>query len=187
MRVAEGSWHDHVRESFQRLLSKTYLAVVAAPPEAESRVATALRRLSRLRFPAESDVEAICRLAKSFQLTMESDDYTHNSKRRERAQTAKQLLTALQTGDWVKGLPHSTFQTAAFDDPFGIFRVRVFGVPDFKGLEAEAVVLVMRGRTTSHRQATYVGISRARALLWILADRAAASALPPDFAWDWSW
>ena len=60
----------------------------------------------------------------------------------------------------------------------------LYRVSDFKGLEAEVVVLVMRGRVANQKAATYVGVSRARALLCILADAAAASALPKSFAWD---
>jgi hypothetical protein len=75
-------------------------------------------------------------------------------------------------------------QTAAFHDPFGMFRIPVYSVPDFKGLEADMVILFMRGHATSHKHATYVGISRARMLLWILADRTASAALPRNFLWD---
>jgi hypothetical protein len=51
-------------------------------------------------------------------------------------------------------------------------------------LEAEAVVLIMRGRVGNHREATYVGLSRARVLLCIVADATAAAVLPKSFSWD---
>jgi len=60
----------------------------------------------------------------------------------------------------------------------------LYRVSDFKGLEAEAVVLIMRGRVGNHREATYVGLSRARVLLCIVADATAAAVLPKSFSWD---
>jgi len=72
--------------------------------------------------------------------------------------------------------------------PFYLPRTRetipLYRVSDFKGLEAEAVVLVMRGRSGNQKEATYVGVSRARALVCILADSVAASVLPKSFTWD---
>jgi hypothetical protein len=89
---------------------------------------------------------------------------------------AAEVIAHFERDDWTRGLPATR---TAMVQPFHLPRTRgvlpLYHVSDFKGLEAEVVVLLMRGRVGNQKAATYVGVSRARALLCILADGAAAS------------
>lgn len=202
MRITTTPWRKHVEMQFHRILTRYDKDGVTVPSSANKRVEQTMAALSLFPFPTSVDVERVGALARTFRVEKRKrplaqpkrapKEYPAHIMRRHRRllterppePTAADALLRFVTGEWVNDLPQRTLQTAAFHDPFGIFRIPVYGVPDFKGLEADMVILFMRGYATSHRQATYVGISRARLLLWILADRTASAALPRDFIWD---
>jgi len=103
----------------------------------------------------------------------------------ELANRLRPVLLHLNRQDWDRGLPRpKTITLQPFDSPRIKTSVPVYRVSDFKGLESEAVVLISRGRVPNHREATYVGISRARACLYVLIDQVGLSVLPRSFVWD---
>jgi hypothetical protein len=86
------------------------------------------------------------------------------------------VLSFLETGRWAETLPS--------DGPFSIgFAPHrgcppnarpVYAVGEFKGLESDAVLLVMEGHAPEPRNELFVGVSRARAVLAVAMDRATA-------------
>lgn len=80
---------------------------------------------------------------------------------------------------WVAGLSACTLSTDLVDCPPG--SVRVGTVQGFKGLEADVVILVgLDAKATQRPEALYVGASRARAALYVLALEAAGLSLGAD-------
>ena len=96
-----------------------------------------------------------------------------------------EVLLHLCREDWHRGLPcPKEIALQPFDSPRTKASVPVYRVSDFKGLESEAVVLVIRDRIPNHREAVYVGVSRARVCLCVLVDQGGLSVLPRSFMWD---
>jgi hypothetical protein len=94
------------------------------------------------------------------------------------------LIRFFQIDGWAEGIGKlAAWRVTPFSELPRANSVPLFAVSDFKGLEADVIVLVMRGKTVAHRASTYVGISRARAALSVLADPAALSVFPRDHAW----
>jgi hypothetical protein len=77
---------------------------------------------------------------------------------------------------WAAGLADCTLSTDLVSSPPG--SVRVGTVQGFKGLEADVVILVgLDAKSAQRPEALYVGASRARAALYVLALEAAGLAL----------
>ncbi len=94
-------------------------------------------------------------------------------------------LLFFQRGDWHSGIPPLITRTII---PHGLpgedGSIPLHSVADFKGLEADTVILYLRGKVPLHHVMVYVGISRARAQLVVLADEEAARAFPLSFPWE---
>ena len=90
-----------------------------------------------------------------------------------------------QRDEWTAGIPEPrSIKLLDYRMPRTRDVVPIFRVADFKGLESDVVVLLLRGRSAKHREMVYVGVSRARYLLVVLADRAGGSTIPQSFVWD---
>jgi hypothetical protein len=198
-------WQDEVRAQFSKVLNIYANKGLVPPRGGEKWIEAALSKLSMHPFPTPQDVECVRSVAKGFSVShairteiMENPGYRNalswqlveRKPRIMRRRSAGPLLAAevivhFQGSQWHRGLPVPRIVTL---QPFYLPRregtVPLYQVSDFKGLEAEAVVLVMRGRVANQREATYVGVSRARALLCVLADPGAFSGLPRSFVWD---
>lgn len=59
--------------------------------------------------------------------------------------------------------------------------VKMYNVANYKGLESDVVLLLVRGRRPMIEQQMYVGISRARFLLAVLIDKGTSSLLPQEW------
>jgi hypothetical protein len=153
-----------------------------------------LSELSTEPFPTVSDIEVVRKVAGLFDLGWQRrlrDDprfqplewtvmegrlvltRSHRSTNR-----ALELVLHFEREDWHHGIPQpETVQfrhhTAAGDSEIPLYRVA-----DFKGLEADAVLLVLEGSGPEIEQQAYVGISRARILLAMLVERETVPALP---------
>ena len=157
-----------------------------------------LDSLSSEPFPSRMDAHVVRRLAEDITINeaMARLEKPHvrwemNSwqpqliSRGGRRVTGTMAVLHLRREDWYAGLPEPkemvlrSFRSGDMADSIPLYRVS-----DFKGLEAEAVLLILRGKTPQHREAMYVGLSRARTVLYVLADSAAASTLPRSFKWD---
>lgn len=198
-----GRWQDEVRRQFHQVLQVYNPYGVTEPAGGEPWVAAELKGLSSSSAPSAADAELVRRIAAAFGMTREVririshqghrhafgwqvHDRALRLRRRIRGPVwAAEVISHFERDDWARGLPAPKTVVV---QPFHLPRIRgtlpLYRVSDFKGLEAEVVVLMMRGRVSNQKAVTYVGVSRARALLCILADSAAAGALPKWFAWD---
>lgn len=195
------SWKIPLRSVFDLLMTNCKANGVRKSQQIAPRVDAVLNELSSFAYPSAADVEKIAELARVFRvpsalrgrhpgrrpLPVQIFERFSDYRSRYPGYYFSDVLRQLQEGQWVDSIPHEVVRTVPYFAPRTAATVPVYGVSDFKGLEADAVILVMRGRSASHRQATYVGISRARALLLILADKTAATDLPREFPWDSTW
>jgi hypothetical protein len=195
------SWKIPLRGVFDLLLTNCKANGTRKSQQIAPRVDAVLNELSSFAYPSAADIEKIAELARVFRiptalrgrhpgrrpLPVKIFERFSDYHSRYPGYYFSEILRQLQEGQWVDSIPHEVVRTVPYFAPRTEATVPVYGVSDFKGLEADAVILVMRGRSASHRQAMYVGISRARALLLILADKTAAADLPREFPWDSGW
>lgn len=103
--------------------------------------------------------------------------------------TAAEVLMYLEDGSWVGSIPEPVIVSLkpydapeegkddyrrlldALRRPGKRVTVRMYNVADFKGLEANVVLLLVRGGLPMVEQQLYVGISRARFVLAVLVDK----------------
>lgn len=199
-----GPWQSEVKQQFERVLN-TYDSRGMTMPSAEKIVAE-MAHLSDEPYPTERDIERVQALAYSFGIPEDIRRRIRtSSKFRDRfhwMHTPKalklwaphtrqdpiwgaEIILKFQREDWNVGIPRP--QTVCLKPYYESAQeniIPLYGVADFKGLEADIVVLVARGRTLAHKEMLYVGVSRARAMLIILADESAARVLPASFRWD---
>jgi SEFIR domain len=88
------------------------------------------------------------------------------------------VLQHLERGDWHHGIPNPGRVRIRHHEAAAPGDVPLYRVPEFKGLEADAVLLVLEGPGADLERHAYVGISRARVLLALLVERETVPALP---------
>lgn len=116
--------------------------------------------------------------------------------------TAAEVIMHLADGSWAKAIPDPVIVSLRpYDAPEvregedylaaldALLRrrpqakrlaVRIYSVADFKGLEADVVLLLVRGGLPMVEQQLYVGISRARFVLAALVDKGMLPMLPDE-------
>lgn len=99
--------------------------------------------------------------------------------RYERTATQSELVGAFRDGTWVDALPVATSVTFRPHDWTLDGEVPVYGVGEIKGLERDVVLVVMQGDAPELLHELYVGVSRARAVVAVVADERAYALLPP--------
>jgi hypothetical protein len=98
---------------------------------------------------------------------------------------AAEILLFFQRENWNCGIPQAnTVEVIPFYEPARPGTISAYRISDFKGLEADAVILLLLGKGYRQRQMEYVGISRARALLIILTEDGIPLSIPSSFHWD---
>jgi hypothetical protein len=198
------SWQDEVRRQFEKILSSYDPRGVTFPREGDNWVNQELACLSQDLFPSSDDIERIRKLALAFDIRRETRAKILNTKpycyglswtkdsrclrlrRKTSGRTwAAEVILHFSRDDWYVGIPKPiNLRVSPFFALQPGLAVPLYEVSEFKGLEADIIILVMRGRTMSYRQGAYVGISRARYMLTILADRASGAVFPRTFPWD---
>ena len=163
-----------------------------------------LTRLNNVPYPTPTDVRRVQRVARSFAVSHDVRTFIQHTRRyRGRWHWAgsgshlnlqsgtsaptwgAELILYFERNDWHSGIPEpAILQITPHYAAKGPGAIPLYGVPDFKGLEADIVILCVRGRTVSQKDVIYVGISRARAMLIILADETVAKDIPSSFRWD---
>jgi hypothetical protein len=195
-------WQDEVRRRLQTVFDYAIDGKVPAGSRVPLPPSRALADLSGAAAPDTNDVALVQDYARQFQPPFDSgaggrrklkfgwvaEGGAWRLRRTVRDQgpldRARALLRFFQIDGWADGIGKvSAWQVTPFSQLPRDAAVPLFAVSDFKGLEADVIVLVMRGKTVAHRSSTYVGISRARAVLSVLADAAALSVFPRDHAW----
>jgi hypothetical protein len=199
-------WQEEIRRQFSKILHLYSTVGVVAPSGGEHWVGTELNNLTGAPFPTPADAELVQNVANAFSLTRNirariidntsgrggfnwhlSDRSPRLRRKKSGPPLAAEVLLHFARPDWMRGLPKpKTFVLQPFYVPRAAGTIPVYRVSDFKGLEAEAVLLIIRGRMDNQREATYVGLSRARALLYVIADQSALTVFPRTFAWDQS-
>jgi len=197
-------WQIEVRRQFDRVLHFYERRGMRPPPGGEAWIVAQLAQLSTGPYPTDDDVERVRGVAREFSIDREARawvgenpllrntisfrDDGQGPRLHRRAKfpfRAAEVVLHFEREDWPRGLPRPRMVVLQpFYLPRAAGTLPLYRVSDFKGLEAEAVVLVMRGRVGNQREATYVGVSRARVLLCIVADGTAAAVLPKSFSWD---
>lgn len=89
------------------------------------------------------------------------------------------VLHALQSGEWARALPQPLTTSFARHPDAGSGTIPVFTVGEIKGLEREAVLLIMQGAPAEPTAELFVGVSRARSLLAVALDEHAYRTLRP--------
>jgi hypothetical protein len=198
------SWQDEVRGQFGKILKKYDRRGVTFPHGGDVWVIKELAGLSQNQFPSSKDIELVRNVARAFSVQKNTRDTIMSAKRysygfswtqdgrclRLRRTASGSVWAAegilyFSREDWYVGIPKpiKLRVSPSFATRSGL-TIPLYAVPDFKGLEADSIILVIRGRTMSYKQLIYVGVSRARALLAVLADHASAATFPRKFKWD---
>jgi hypothetical protein len=157
----------------------------------DENVALALERLALTRraVPSDTDVAEVSAVANAIQA---ADPGVGGSKRvRVRVQRAAKgrdprgfapswhwdTMRAYRTGSWVAQV--ATPKTVDFSPHNRAHdTIPVYSVGEIKGLERQAILLVMQGDAPKFTNQLFVGVSRARAVLAVVADDHTYAALP---------
>ncbi|QDT25123.1 hypothetical protein Enr10x_04170 [Gimesia panareensis] len=198
------SWQEEVRWQFRhasRFLSQRGLKL---PQGGSSRVESCLNDLSDDLIPTQNDIDLVKNIAGfykvdhtirnrinkvvpwKFGFKWSVEDSRLTLKRYASGATwGCEVFNYFQNESWAEGIPEPlALVVVPFTDPQTESTIPLYSVSDFKGLEAETVFFIMRGKHVNHRNAVYVGISRARSVLSIAADDVASVDLPRIFKWD---
>lgn len=163
-----------------------------------------LASLSTALQPTAKDQKLVCDIASAYKIERAVSDYitSHSSSKNafrwsvndgrltlrrasKKVTWGSEIIYHFQQASWHLGIPDPhLIRILPFTELQSQNSIKLYSVSDFKGLEAETVLLVMRGRITSHKSSLYVAISRARSVLSIAADPTAAADLPRTFRWD---
>lgn len=201
------AWKEEVTRQFERVLRRRDPPGLTVPSGGAKWVKEELAKLSNAPFPTQADIERVQGLANSFRVSHTVRAKIERSRTRMRRPLhwvgsgstltfgrgeqgltwGAELVLYFGRDNWHKGIhepsilritPHNAAQDGG--------SIPLYSVADFKGLERDIVILCLRGRTLAQNAVIYVGISRARAKLIILADELAVRDLPTAFHWDHS-
>jgi hypothetical protein len=176
------------------------------PPGGKPEVVACLSELSDEPTPTPADVALVCKLARSFRIKKQKlMDIYDNPDRRETMRWRvdsgslrlwkyrvnerpwdSEFILHFQHDDWHQGIPEPDvirFNRAA--EAMSTGSVSVYTVGEYKGLEADAVLMFVEGPEPLSRSELFVGISRARMRFALVIDNQAASGLPPHVLGCW--
>lgn len=200
------NWQEAVRIEFREIVANSAPGVYSISAEKSEALFQELEGLSDGVIPSMEDVALVQRVASYFRigpgrrtvgnpvptsgpypavkwsihknrLRLHYSPYSPNKVRQKLAS-----LVFFQAPSWAAGLPGTNtaiiqpYYLAAQDEPI----IRMYDVADFKGLEANVVILIRVGQSPALRQQLYVGVSRARYMLIGLIDKNAAALLPAN-------
>jgi len=199
------NWQEAVRREFDKILADLNLYYVSIPNEKVVSLPFELAELSNNPFPSEKDMLLVQRLAHYFnpgprsrvlsmgRMAARGDTFTKwrfTSSGFQLEFTGAHGMTDVglaigkilrfQSKQWADGLPRP--QTTRIQPYYAPEQpdaaIKMYNTADYKGLEANIVVLVTNGKDPMLRQQLYVAVSRARYMLIGLIDRSAATILP---------
>ncbi|MBL8624848.1 MAG: trypsin-like peptidase domain-containing protein [Myxococcales bacterium] len=140
-----------------------------------------LPTLSDARHPTQDDIWAVCSFARRWPFPGRPDAKLSWRRRTdvfdlgglapERGRRGAQIAEFFSMPVWANGLGPSPSWRIAPGGSFGVQTIPLYTVATFKGLEADAVVLLEAPNAKLGRSSvSYVGVSRARMLLHVVAD-----------------
>lgn len=91
-------------------------------------------------------------------------------RRREVPLLDFEIIQFFQQADWADGICEINDIEIGKEIKFGPSYIPVVDVSTFKGLEADAVILIVKRKRPELEKLLYVGVSRARAVLVIMTD-----------------
>jgi SEFIR domain len=189
------NWQDLVRNEFelaQNVYNRTGVSLTG------TNTSKLLKELSDLPYPTGNDTELVQRVARKFTidplvrrkiftapqwrnaLSWENRDGEFALSRAHwTPRWSAETYLHFQREDWHIGLPKpKKVNFKWYSEALKKNDISVYTVGDFKGLEADFVLFVYIGRGLIPINEIYVGISRARMLLSIVADMTYANILP---------
>lgn len=193
-------WQQEVRRKFEWAIRVCGCGVMV-PPSGKEEVNQRLDGLSLAPLPTPEDVELVRKVARSFRVHEDVRRKIKNDPLRRQGMKwtvrdghlnlwrasqeplwASEIIVHFQGKHWDNEIPVP--QTVCFrkhnETSIGD-AVPVYHISEFKGLEADCVLLFMEGPTMIPEHELYVGISRARLLLAMLVESQTAALLPPAF------
>ena len=196
------SWRDEVRRQFERVF-RMYDTNGLTMPHEES-VMEELGGLSESAYPTSDDVRLVQRVANRFSVDRDIRQRiqnipqfrrgfhwvgSENDLRMRRAAQAPpwgaEIVLHFKDDDWHTGIPAArVVRVVPYYEARSVDSIPLFAVADFKGLESDVVILLMRGGMLAHKEVLYVGISRARAILYLMTNEMGGRSLPHPFHWD---
>jgi hypothetical protein len=197
-------WQDEVRWQFKsaaRFLSQNGLSI---PTHGYDWVHQKLSGLSEELYPTNEDILLVQETAGAFNITADVrsritktrpfkfgfhwvvvDNRVTLRRRGHGRWWGSEVIIHFENPDWHEGLPKpSSVRVVPYTQPQSSNCIPLYSISEYKGLESDTIILIMRGRIPSHRNAVYVGISRARGILAIAADNVAIADFPRSFLWD---
>lgn len=201
-------WKQEVTRQFERVLRRHDQKGLTFPKRGAKWVKEELGGLSDAPYPTSADIQQVQRLANSFKVSHAARATIERDRTRKRRPLrwissasrlafgrseqgltwGTELVLYFGRDNWHNGIPKPEVLriTPHYATKDRGSSIPLYSVPDFKGLESDIVILCMRGRNLAQKEVVYVGVSRARAMLVILADEAAVRDLPSAFHWDHS-
>lgn len=201
------AWKEEVIRQFERVLRRRDAPGLTLPQGGAKWVKEELGKLSSAPYPTAGDVDRVQRVANSFKVSHAVRAKIERSRTRMRRPLhwvgsgsalafgrgaegltwGAELVLYFGRDNWHEGIPEPTVlritPNYTAEDRISI---PLYSVAEFKGLERDIVILCLRGRTLAQNAVIYVGVSRARSKLIILADELAVRDLPTAFHWDHS-
>lgn len=171
---------------------------------AENSVKLLLSQLSNSSVPTQKDVDLVISATKCFQVDSEirrmiaknklykdswywrqSGRELHLGRHKAAPIWSAEPLIYLESQFWPYGIPDPQITTITpYTMPQTPNTLPLYKIEDFKGLEADTVILILRGKVQNHNESVYVCVSRARIALIVLADRTVSLSFPTSFDWE---
>jgi hypothetical protein len=194
------SWQEAVRREFEKVKQYDARGVMHLVSGQED-TQRLLELLSTAPFPTADDVELVRKVARRYGVhpqirkrianhpefyhamlwEVRGDEVRLNRPRKAPIWGAE-ILLHFERKDWHASLPEpTTVSFRRFDELPIVGSMPVYHVGEFKGLEADFVLLFVRGPVLAPSHEVYVGVSRARFLLAAVIDSHTALTLPIAF------
>lgn len=186
---AHNRWQDVVREKIVEIVMDTNHSTIKLPIEGRQWVIDQLEMLSNQSLPTSQDREIVTNLASRFGIDRATKRKILNDPIRraplswfvdnDRLRLSRLGISPWPTeylfffgrNDWSTDIPKPTLIRLSSEYSTAENVIRMYDVGQFKGLEAESVILVNRGSAANLKEQIYVAVSRAKSSLAVLIDK----------------
>lgn len=194
----QGRVHYYFFDAISRI-TNSKINNIELPPGGSKWVSERLTLLSNNSYPNDSDIKLVSAIAHAFKI----EGYIrrkipqfreglrwyvdNNVIKLRRSGTSSiwpyEVIMHFERNDWIKGLPEPLNVTFVSQNSIKNQRksIPIFDIGSYKGLEANIVILLLRGYSSVLSQRLYVGVSRARYMLIIVSDEHTLSKFPDEW------
>lgn len=192
------SWQSEVSSKFEFAIARYNPQGITLPPGGVKWIREQLDKLSNESQPTLPDIELVNNLARKFMVDHDTrrrittsplfrdgfvwqviNDKLHLLRPGSARLWPSEVILHFEREDWAKGIPApQMFELWPYNVVGQGDYLRLYNVADYKGLEADAIMLIISGHLPMFNHHLYVGISRARFLLSVLVERSLLLALP---------